>query len=117
MCSPQGFRRIVHRYTEEMETNGRRDDGWIGSRVLDAVNSGLVVSLAVGILAGYSIVILTTAGGMTVPIVGPVSGQILGVLGLVTAAVASQWAGCGNCGQSADSGCSDGCGDRCSDGD
>ncbi|WP_436343892.1 hypothetical protein [Natronorubrum sp. FCH18a] len=85
---------------------------WTGIR--DGISVQLFVGLAVGILAGYSAITIVSTDVVTLPIAGAVSGQVLGVLGLVMAAAAYQWTGCGTCGSASDCGCSGGCNDRCS---
>ncbi|WP_276255249.1 hypothetical protein [Halomontanus rarus] len=87
----------------------------IVSSVRETIDGRFVGLLGVGIVAGYVVTTLLSTDSVALPVVGPVSGQLLGVVGLAAFAVAYQRFGCaGSCGSSGDCGCSDECGDRCS---
>lgn len=60
------------------------------------------------ILAGYSVTLLST-DSVALPVVGSVSGQLLGAIGIATFAVTYSQVGCSD-----ECGCSGACGDRCS---
>jgi hypothetical protein len=69
--------------------------------------------LAAGILAGASIVVVGK-DAVVVPVVGTMSGTLVGVVGLVVAlAVYQQGNCCDNCGTK-ECGCTGDCGDSCS---
>lgn len=78
----------------------------IRSAVRETVGVNLVVMAVVGVLAGYSISVLGK-DVVVVPVVGSVSGLLLGTAGLVAAAGVYRRLG-------SDCGCTGDCGDSCS---
>ncbi|MCU4742278.1 hypothetical protein OB955_04405 [Halobacteria archaeon AArc-m2/3/4] len=88
----------------------------IGSGIRETVDVRFVGVLGAGSVAGYVVFTLLNTDTVALPLVGAVSGQLLGIVGLAAFAVAYQRFGCaGSCGSAGDCGCSDECGNQCSD--
>lgn len=92
------------------DTGTRTSVAMLPSRVRDAVDARTVAMLVVGFVAGWSALVLA-ADVVVLPLVGPVSGTLVGLVGLGGSGLAYTRLSCGG---SADCGCSDDCGDSCS---
>lgn len=69
-----------------LETDGEASDGRIPSPLRERVSRRHVVLLSLGVLAGFSIGAFDRSV-VTVPVIGPVSGWLLGTIGLLVVAV------------------------------
>ncbi|WP_433628339.1 hypothetical protein [Halomicrococcus sp. NG-SE-24] len=83
-----------------IEADDEASNGRILSPLRERVSRRHVVMLSLGVLAGFSIGVFDKSV-VTVPVIGPVSGWLLGTIGLLVVAVIYYRQG-GNCGCTGD---------------